>query len=77
VDGTGGDFGALDGGGFEAQGGFQAQDSWLGCNGILGALLLVGVAIGGLAAVLLTLFRLVGEIERAATAARLTDSRNA
>ncbi len=59
---------------------FRAQDgggSWLGCNGIAGLMLVAAIAFAGLTAVLVTVFRLVAAIERAAAAARLTDSRGA
>lgn len=57
-------------------GAFRTQ-GWLGCNGLIAMFVLAGLALAGLCVLLVTAFRLLGEIESAASAARLTDSRNA
>ncbi len=55
---------------------FRTQ-TWLGCNGLIAFFLVAGLALAGLCVLLVTAFRLLGQIESAASAARLTDSRNA
>ena len=60
------------------EGGFRAQDStWLGCNGLIGLALVAGMVLAGASVALVTLLRLLVTIENAATAARLTDARDA
>jgi hypothetical protein len=60
------------------KGGFRAQDStWLGCNGLIGLALVAGMVLAGASLALVTLLRLLVTIESAATAARLTDARDA
>ncbi len=60
------------------EGGFRAQDStWLGCNGLIGLALVAGIVLAGASVALSALLRLLVTIESAASAARLTDARDA
>jgi len=57
--------------------GFRAQDTWLGCNGLITLVVATGAVLAVFIALSIAAARLIGRIELAATSARLTEARDA